>query len=66
LEIKPGETVEFKPGAFHVMLTGLKQPLTKGQKVKGTLQFEKAGKIDIEYAVEDVGAIAPAAAHHQH
>jgi periplasmic copper chaperone A len=66
LEIKPGETVELKPGAFHVMLTGLKQPLTKGQKVKGTLQFEKAGKIDIEYAVEDVGAIAPAAAHHQH
>src|SRR4029453_7923432 len=25
LEIKPGETVELKPGALHVMLTGLKQ-----------------------------------------
>jgi periplasmic copper chaperone A len=67
LEIKPGETVELKPGSFHVMLTGLKQPLEKGQKVKGTLQFEKAGKIDIEYMVEDVGATAPAAGgHHQH
>jgi copper(I)-binding protein len=64
LEIKPGETVELKPGSFHVMLTGLKQPLAKGQKVKGTLQFEKAGKVDIEYTVEDVGATTPAAAHH--
>ena len=59
LEIKPGETVELKPGSFHVMLTGLKQPLEKGQKVKATLQFEKAGKVDIEYAVEAVGATSP-------
>jgi periplasmic copper chaperone A len=66
-EIKPGETVELKPGSFHVMLTGLKQPLTKGQKVKGTLQFEKVGRIDIEYTVEDMGTTAPAAGgHHQH
>ena len=62
LEIKPGETVELKPGSFHVMLMGLKQPLEKGQKVKGTLEFEKAGKVEIEYAVEAVGATSPAAA----
>ena len=55
LEIKPGETVELKPGSFHVMLPGLKQPLEKGQKVKATLQFEKAGKVDIEYTVEAAG-----------
>ena len=66
LEIKPGETVELKPGALHVMLTGLKQPLQKGQKVKGTRQFEKAGKVDIEYAVEALGATAPAAGEHHH
>lgn len=66
LEIKPGETVELKPGSFHVMLTGLKQPLEKGQKVKGTLEFEKAGKVDIEYAVEAVGVSAPGAAKHGH
>ena len=66
LEIKPGETVELKPGGFNVMLTGLKQPLQKGQKVKGTLEFEKAGKVDIEYAVEALGATAPAAGGHQH
>jgi periplasmic copper chaperone A len=70
LEIKPGETVELKPGSFHVMLTELKQPLQKGQKVKGTLEFERAGKVDIEYAVEALGAPAPASSSkpgmHQH
>ena len=66
LEIKPGDTVELKPGSFHVMLTGLKQPLEKGQKVKGTLEFEKAGKVDIEYAVEALGVSSPAAAGHHH
>jgi periplasmic copper chaperone A len=66
LEIKPGETVELKPGSLHVMLMGLKQPLEKGQKVKGTLEFEKAGKVEIEYAVEAVGATSPASGGHQH
>jgi copper(I)-binding protein len=50
-----------------VMLTGLKQPLEKGQKVKATLQFEKAGKVDIEYAVEAAGTpSAPASGGHNH
>jgi periplasmic copper chaperone A len=62
LEIKPGQSVEFKPGSFHVMLTGLKQPLEKGQHIKATLEFEKAGKVDIEYAVEAIGASGPAGA----
>jgi len=64
LEIKPGETVELKPGSFHVMLTGLRQPLEKGQKIKATLEFEKAGKVDIEYTVEALGVSAPAMHHH--
>ena len=69
LEIKPGQTVELKPGSLHVMLMGLKQPLEKGQKVKGTLEFEKAGKVDIEYTVEALGATSPAmgmGGHQQH
>ena len=66
LEIKPGETVELKPGSLHVMLMGLKQPLEKGLKVKGTLEFEKAGKVDIEYAVEALGVSAPAPGKHGH
>src|ERR1700730_8608690 len=39
MEIKPGQSVEFKPGSFHIMLVGLKQPVTTGQSIKGTLVF---------------------------
>jgi copper(I)-binding protein len=66
LEIKPGETVELRPGSLHIMLMGLKRPLEKGQKVKGTLEFERAGKLEIEYAVEALGAAAPASRGHGH
>jgi periplasmic copper chaperone A len=55
IEIKPGQTVELKPGSYHLMFVGLKQPFEKGKRVKGTLQFEKAGKVDVEYTVEAVG-----------
>lgn len=60
LEIKPGETVVFRPGGMHVMFVGLKQPLSQGQTVKGTLLFEKAGTVAIEFAVQAAGAPAPA------
>ena len=56
LEIKPGETVELKPGSFHVMFVELKKPLTAGEHVKATLVFEKAGKVNVEYDVRAMGA----------
>ena len=55
IEIKPGETVEFKPGGYHLMFVGINKPVEKGKMVKGTLEFEKAGKVDVEYAVEAIG-----------
>lgn len=68
LEIKPGETVELKPGSFHVMFMDLKQPLVKDQKPrpKGTLVFEKAGTVEVEYAVEAVGSSPGGHGHHGH
>jgi copper(I)-binding protein len=66
LEIKPGETVELKPGSFHMMFMDLKQPLAQGQSVKGTLVFEKAGTIEIEYLVAPIGAPAPSGARGGH
>ena len=62
LEIKPGQTVELNPQSSHLMLIGLKQPLMKGQHLKATLEFAKAGKVDVEYEVESIGAQGPAAA----
>lgn len=59
LEIKPGQKVELKPGGYHVMFMGLKEQLMQGQTVKATLYFEKAGKVDVSFAVEGVGAQTP-------
>jgi hypothetical protein len=56
LEIPAGGTVELKPGSFHVMFMGLKAPLKEGEPFKGTLTFEKAGAIEVEFKVEKVGA----------
>jgi copper(I)-binding protein len=61
VEIKPGATVELKPQSFHIMMTGLKQPIEKGKPFKGSLVFEKAGSVDVDFSVEAVGA-TPAAA----
>lgn len=64
LEIKPGETVELKPGSLHVMFIDLKQGLQAGREVKATLKFEKAGPVDVQYAVQPIGAPGPAAPMH--
>jgi copper(I)-binding protein len=56
LEIKPGQTVELKPGSFHLMFMDLKTPVEQGKRVKGTLVFEKAGTVEVEYAVEAMGS----------
>jgi len=64
LEIKPGETIKFAPGSSHVMFVDLTQPLRAGDKVHGTLRFEHAGTIDIEYSVLGMGASGPASDSH--
>lgn len=58
LEIPAGGQVELKPGSYHVMFIDLKSPPAEGKPVKGTLQFEKAGKVDISYDVAPMGAKA--------
>jgi copper(I)-binding protein len=64
LEIKPGETVELKPSSFHIMMMDLKQPIQRGKPFKATLMFEKAGEVDVDFAVEAVGATPAAAPAH--
>jgi periplasmic copper chaperone A len=65
IEIKPGEVIEFKPGGMHIMLMGLSAPIAVGPRLKGTLVFETAGPIDVEFKVEPVGA-GSSKDEHQH
>ena len=56
LEIPAGGSVILAPGGYHLMMMGLKAPFKQGASVPVTLVFEKAGKIDVELAVEAMGA----------
>ena len=56
VDVKPGERIQFKPNGLHIMLTDLKQPLTRGERFPVTLDFEKAGKVDVEVLVLPIGA----------
>ena len=59
LEIPPGGSVMLKPGGYHIMFMELKAPFAKGAKVPVTLVFEKAGKVDVQFAVQDMGSAEP-------
>lgn len=56
LVIKPGETVTLKPGSYHLMFMDLKEPIASGKSLQGTLVFEKAGTVQVEYEIEPIGA----------
>jgi periplasmic copper chaperone A len=59
IPIAPGKSVELKPGGYHLMLMDLKALLKAGENVPGSVVFEKAGKVDVEFVVEPIGAKEP-------
>jgi hypothetical protein len=66
LVIPAGEMVMLKPGGFHVMLMGLKKPLTEGTDFPVTLDFAHAGKITVTVHVKEAGAMDMKKHGHQH
>lgn len=66
LEISAGETVELKPGGYHIMFLDLKDARKKGEKFAGTLTFEKAGTVNVEFAVDAMGGTAGHGDHSKH
>ena len=52
IAIPPGETVSLQPGGAHLMLVNPKQRPAEGEKFKATLQFEKAGSVEVEFVVQ--------------
>ena len=63
IEIAPGQTVKLDPSGYHIMFFGLKQPLKQGEHVKATLDFAKAGKVDVDFVVEGMGAMSIGGTH---
>jgi copper(I)-binding protein len=56
-------TVKLAPGRLHLMFVDMKRPLIKGETVKATLTFERAGSVAVEMPVLPIGAAGPAGAH---
>jgi periplasmic copper chaperone A len=47
IAIPAGETVELKPGGLHLMFYKVAEPFKEGAAVNVTLNFEKAGAVDV-------------------
>jgi copper(I)-binding protein len=60
LGFAPGEKVALLPGSFKLALLKLKSKLTKGTVVPITLEFEKAGKINVPFDVLGAASTGPA------
>ena len=59
LEVKPGQTVTLKPGAYHIMLEGLKTPLKAGDTLEATLASSGGASVKVDFPVAAIGAPAP-------
>jgi periplasmic copper chaperone A len=56
LALPKGHEVVMKPGGYHVMMMGLKQPLKMGDTVTLTLHLKNAGDVTIHVPVKHAAA----------
>ena len=56
LNVPAHGSVGLSPGGYHLMFTHLTHPLTKGESIKATLNFEHAGPVEVEFSVMGIGA----------
>jgi len=65
IALAPHAKIRMRPGSgMHLMLVGLKAPLKDGARFPMTLEFERAGKVEVEVAVQS--ASPGGAASHVH
>jgi hypothetical protein len=73
-EVPANGMLELKSGGYHIMMLGLKAPVTEGQVVPITLTFQKAGEVTIMAAAKPAasggmdmgggsGMVSPTAGH---
>lgn len=58
LPVAANSYAELKPGGLHIMLINLKQPLAAGEVLDLTLNFEKAGEVQLSVPIRDMEAMA--------
>jgi copper(I)-binding protein len=55
-EVPARERLTLEPNGAHLMLVDLVQPLKKGERFPMKLRFERAGEVDIEFEVQEMGS----------
>jgi len=60
-EIPARERFTLGPGGAHLMLVDVVQPLKKGDRFPMKLRFERAGELEIQVEVQEIGSRHP---HH--
>jgi hypothetical protein len=58
-EIPARERITLRPGGSHLMLVDLAQPLEKGARFVMKLRFERAGELEVEVEVQEIGSRHP-------
>jgi copper(I)-binding protein len=58
-EIPARERLALSPGGAHLMLVDIVQPLRKGERFALTLRFERAGEIEVQFEVQEMGSRHP-------
>jgi copper(I)-binding protein len=55
VEVETGSPTAFEPNGRHVMLTGLKKPLKRGESFPLVLEFANAGSVEVQVRVGEAG-----------
>lgn len=70
IEVPAAGEVSLRSGGAHVMLLGLRRPLSEGARFPLMLRFAEAGQVEVQVAVADVRGpghdhhgVAPSGAH---
>ncbi len=64
IEIPAHATIELEPGSTHFMLTGLRSGFVDSEIVSGSMTFEHAGRIEVDFMVEPLSAASQPVKHH--
>ena len=52
IDVGAGQTVELRPGGYHIMFLNLKRELKAGDFVNLTFRFQNAGAIPVRVVVK--------------
>jgi hypothetical protein len=67
IALAPHAKIRMRPGmGMHLMLVGLKEPLKDGARFPMTLEFERAGKVEVTINVQSAIPGGGGAASHAH